>query len=649
MPLYLGNQQISDVYVGLASGNVSATAINITENGEYTPALGSYYSNVTVNVPIGSTINNQDITITPTTSTQTISATTGYTGLGTVTINPIPSNFIVPTGNKSITNNGTGIDVASYATVSVNIDTVNNTTATATPSESVQTITPGTGYTGLSSVYIKPISSTYIGSEVVTKAATTYTPGTTNQTISGSTYLTGTQTIVGDADLIAGNIKSGVNIFGVAGTYVGTNKADTATPSESAQTITPGTGYTGLSSVYIKPISSTYIGSQVATKAATTYTPGTTNQTIAASTYLTGVQTILGDADLVAGNIKSGVNIFGVAGTYTGTTILNQNKTITPDETEKSISADDGYTGLGTITVNAITATYVGSGVTRKAATTYTPGTTNQTIAASTYLTGIQTIVGDADLIAGNIKSGINIFGVAGTYAGTNKADTATPSESAQTITPGTGYTGLSSVYIKPISSTYVGSQVPTRSSSSLTSSGATVYAPPGYYSATASKAISAGSAATPATTITANPSINVSASGLVSATASTSKQFAPTVSAGYVSSGTTGTVTVKGSSTLQLTTASTTAITPSTTTQTLSVSGAYMTGNIMVNPIPNNYITTNDANATAADINDGKTAYVNGVKITGSQVIHRYYTGTAVPAASLGDNGDIYLQVSGA
>ena len=57
---------------------------------------------------------------------------------------------------------------------------------------------------------------------------------------------------------------------------------------------------------------------QLTTKAATTYTPSTSNQTIAASIYLTGTQTIKGDANLVAGNIKSGVSIFGVIGNYTG-------------------------------------------------------------------------------------------------------------------------------------------------------------------------------------------------------------------------------------------------------------------------------------------------------------------------------------------
>ena len=45
-----------------------------------------------------------------------------------------------------------------------------------------------------------------------------------------------------------------------------------------------------------------------------TITPGTSNKIIAAGNYLSGAQIIKGDTNLVSSNIKSGVSIFGVAG-----------------------------------------------------------------------------------------------------------------------------------------------------------------------------------------------------------------------------------------------------------------------------------------------------------------------------------------------
>lgn len=63
------------------------------------------------------------------------------------------------------------------------------------------------------------------------------------------------------AKIIAGNIKSGVVLLGVTGTYGGetaTAQAKSATPSFSSQTITPDNGYDYLSQVTISAISVTY-------------------------------------------------------------------------------------------------------------------------------------------------------------------------------------------------------------------------------------------------------------------------------------------------------------------------------------------------------------------------------------------------------
>ena len=56
----------------------------------------------------------------------------------------------------------------------------------------------------------------------------------------------------------------------------------------------------------------------IPSQGAQTITPGTSAKTIAAGRYLSGTQTISGDTDLVPANIKSGVNIFGVSGSYSG-------------------------------------------------------------------------------------------------------------------------------------------------------------------------------------------------------------------------------------------------------------------------------------------------------------------------------------------
>lgn len=110
---------------------------------------------------------------------------------------------------------------------------------------------------------------------------------------------------------------------------------------------------------------------------------------------------------VAAGSATAPATISGASATLsTGTNTLTLSKSIsnTPVVTA-------GYVASGTAGTSAVSLT---ASVTTKAAATFTPSTSEQSIAAGTYLTGKQTIAGDADLVASNIKSGVTIFGVAG-------------------------------------------------------------------------------------------------------------------------------------------------------------------------------------------------------------------------------------------
>ena len=123
----------------------------------------------------------------------------------------VPAGYYGSQATKSVAS-GSATAPASISGTSATLTTGNNT---LTLSKTVS-VTPvvSAGYVASATAANSSVSLT---ATVTTKAAATITPGTSAQTIAAGTYLTGAQTIAGDANLVASNIKSGTSIFGVAG------------------------------------------------------------------------------------------------------------------------------------------------------------------------------------------------------------------------------------------------------------------------------------------------------------------------------------------------------------------------------------------------------------------------------------------------
>lgn len=168
----------------------------------------------------------------------------------------------------------------------------------------------------------------------------------------GTVLIDLTADTVDAAHMLSGYTAHGANGAPITGTcaYDSDTSSDTATVGEVLATKTfhaRGTAYTG---------TMTNNGAVTGTisTAAGTYTVPQGYHDGSGTVSISSTE----QAKIIAGNIKSGVEILGVTGTYSGESISAQSKTATPTFSQQTIQPDAGYDYLSAVTVNAITVTY---------------------------------------------------------------------------------------------------------------------------------------------------------------------------------------------------------------------------------------------------------------------------------------------------
>lgn len=268
--------------------------------------------------------------------------------------------------------------------------------------------------------------------------------------------------VLGSGDAVAGDVRAGKTFTNDTGSGTGTltdRGAMTITPSAVQQNIADGI-HTGskVSAVIVdatKVLTGTTIAGTAGTMAnrgAVAITPSAAAQTITEG-YHNGSGTVAA-VTVPAANVLAGTTIAGTAGT-----MVNRGAVaITPSASAQAIAA--GYhNGSGTVAAVVVPAANVLTGTTIAGTTGTMPNRAGNTAAAAVtgtsgriYLRPLNgyydnvddyTYYDDADFIAANIKSGVNIFGLLGTSIEGMKYATGTfnrPSSTTAVTVSGLGF-----------------------------------------------------------------------------------------------------------------------------------------------------------------------------------------------------------------
>lgn len=524
-----------------SSGLITATA---TKSESITPVVVSGYvaegtpGTVTFSGTNTSQLSTQGAkTVSPTESEQT-AVTSGKYTTGTVKVGAIPSDYV-----------GTGI--------------ARNDSDDLTASGA--TITAPAGY------YAENASKSVASGSASTPATTITANPSISVNSSGLITATASATKSVTPTVSEGYVSSGtagtITVSGSNTSQLSTQAGTTITPTESEQTAVASGKYT-TGAVKVAAISSTYVGTGVTRRDSDDLSASGATVTAPSGYYAeSATKTIASGSATPAASISA---------TGAGKTVGNGTITLTKSGVSNTPQVTAGYISSGTAGNTSVSLT---ASVTTQAGQTIHPSTTDQSIAANTYVLGAQTIKGVllTNLDAGNIKDGVTVkvgdstdddcvASVTGTYSGgggTPNLQTKTnidPTTSSQTITADTGYDGLESVQIN---------------------------------------AMPSGSATAPATISGSSASVSTGTNTL---TLTKTVSVTPSVTAGYVASGTAGNSSV--SLTASVTTQGAQTIYPSTSDQTIAAS-RYLTGAQTIKAV-------SQTNLSAENIKSGTTISIS-------------------------------------
>lgn len=152
--------EMAEAIADLETGGITPTGtVQITSNG--TVNVTNYAS---ANVNVSPSLQSKSVT--PSETAQSVTADSGYDGLSSVSVGAIPSQYIVPSGSQTLTENGT-YDVTALASVIVNVASGGGSsvaTGTVTPSTASTTISFDTGLSTITGILIMPVNTPLTGS-----------------------------------------------------------------------------------------------------------------------------------------------------------------------------------------------------------------------------------------------------------------------------------------------------------------------------------------------------------------------------------------------------------------------------------------------------------------------------------------------------